>query len=47
MAKYCLICKQVTNCTEDCRECLNEEEKMNSEDKEFYEDLRLEQTEQM
>ena len=40
MAQYCEICKQVTNCTDDCRECLAEE-------KELYEDLLLEQTEQM
>ena len=26
MAQYCEICGQVTNCTEDCRECLKEEE---------------------
>ena len=38
--KYCEICGQVTNCTEDCKECLNEE-------KEFYDDLLLEQQEQM
>jgi hypothetical protein len=25
MAQYCEICGQVTNCTEDCRECLAEE----------------------
>lgn len=25
MAQYCEICNQVTNCTEDCRECLKEE----------------------
>ena len=41
MAQYCELCGQVTNCTEDCQECLAEETQ------EFYEDLRLEQTEQM
>ena len=40
MAQYCEICGQVTNCTEDCKECLVEE-------KELYEDLLLEQQEQM
>lgn len=26
MAQYCEICGQVTNCTDDCKECLKEEE---------------------
>lgn len=43
MAQYCKLCGQVTNCTEDCVECLKEEEQT----KELYEDLYLEQTEQM
>lgn len=25
MAQYCEICGKVTNCTDDCRECLEEE----------------------
>ena len=43
MAQYCEICKKVTNCTEDCEKCLEEENRA----KELQEDLRLEQTEQM
>ena len=27
MAKYCPICDQVTNCTDNCKQCLEEEEK--------------------
>lgn len=26
MAQYCPICDQITNCTEDCKQCLQEEE---------------------
>lgn len=40
MAQYCELCGQVTNCTDDCKECLTKE-------KELYEDLLLEQQEQM
>lgn len=25
MAQYCPICDQITNCTEDCKQCLQEE----------------------
>lgn len=28
MAQYCEIARKVTNCTENCRECLEEEEKV-------------------
>lgn len=28
MAQYCELCGQVTNCTDDCRECLKEEEEL-------------------
>ena len=27
MAKYCVLARKVTNCTDNCRECLEEEEK--------------------
>lgn len=27
MSKYCPIAKQVTNCTDNCKRCLEEEEK--------------------
>ena len=27
MAKFCVLARKVTNCTENCRECLEEEEK--------------------
>lgn len=40
MAQYCPICNQVTNCTEDCKKCLAEEN-------ELLKDLLLEQQEQM
>lgn len=26
MAQYCPICDEYTNCTENCKECLREEE---------------------
>ena len=26
MAQYCEICGQITNCNEDCKKCLEEEE---------------------
>ena len=42
MAKYCPMCGKVTNCTENCKDCLAEE--TNSD---LYEDLNLEQNEQM
>lgn len=29
MAKYCPMCDQVTNCTDNCKECLAELEKEN------------------
>ena len=32
MAQYCELCGQETNCTEDCRECLKEEEQNNDEE---------------
>ena len=27
MAKYCLMCDEITNCTENCKECLEEKAK--------------------
>lgn len=27
MSKYCPMCNQVTNCTDNCKQCLEEEEK--------------------
>lgn len=33
MAKFCVLAKKVTNCTENCRECLEEERQEESEDK--------------
>ena len=40
MAQYCEICKQFTNCTDDCERCLKEEAQL-------YADLQMEQKEQM
>lgn len=34
MAQYCELCGKVTNCTEDCRECLKEEELPNEKEEE-------------
>ncbi len=33
MSKYCPIAKQVTNCTENCTQCLKDEEKAKEEHK--------------
>lgn len=45
MSKYCPMCDAVTNCTDNCKECLEDEAKEHSN--ELLEDLRLEQCEQM
>lgn len=29
MSKFCPMCNQVTNCTDNCKHCLEEEEKEN------------------
>ena len=42
MAQYCEICGKMTNCTDNCVECLKEEQS-----KELLDDLKLEQREQM
>lgn len=47
MSKYCPMCDQVTNCTDNCKYCLEEEEQESAKDDTLYEDLRLEQLEQM
>ena len=49
MSKFCPMCNQVTNCTDNCKPCLDELEneqraELNSE---FYQELMLEQLEQM
>ena len=31
MAQYCEICGQITNCNEDCKKCLAEEEENGQE----------------
>ncbi len=31
MAKYCPMCNEVTNCTENCKYCLEEETKENKQ----------------
>lgn len=31
MAKYCPICNEVTNCTENCNDCLKEEKREEEE----------------
>ena len=46
MSKYCPMCDQVTNCTDNCKYCL-EEMQVDAEQDALYEDLRLEQAEQM
>jgi hypothetical protein len=48
MAKYCPMCNAYTNCTDNCASCLEEEElQTKTNDDEFYEDLLMEQHEQM
>jgi hypothetical protein len=32
MSKYCPMCKQITNCTENCKECLEELEREQEEE---------------
>jgi hypothetical protein len=46
MSQYCQICGKITNCTDNCIICL-EEEQVDTLSKELYEDLLLEQQEQM
>jgi hypothetical protein len=46
MAKYCPMCKSYTNCTDNCISCM-EEEHDHEDDNEFYNDLLMEQQEQM
>ena len=31
MAKYCPMCNQVTNCTDNCKYCIEEEQKEREE----------------
>ena len=50
MAKYCPISKTYTNCTDNCISCMEEEEhdhEEKSRNNEFYDDLLMEQKEQM
>ena len=32
MAQFCVMCGQVTNCTENCRQCIEDEERQHMED---------------
>lgn len=50
MAKYCPMCKTYTNCTDNCISCMEEEERNHEEkacDNDLYDDLLMEQREQM
>ena len=47
MAKYCPISKTYTNCTDNCISYMEEEERNREDSKEFYDDLLMEQKEQM
>ena len=47
MAKYCPISKTYTNCTDNCTSCMEEEERNREDRNEFYNDLLMEQQEQM
>ena len=48
MAKFCPLCNKMTNCTDNCASCLEEEEvKAASINDEFHEELIIEQQEQM
>lgn len=33
MAKFCLMCGQVTNCTENCKSCFDEEQRERLEER--------------
>jgi hypothetical protein len=46
MSKYCPLADQITNCTDNCKECLEDEQK-DEPDSKFYQELILEQQEQM
>lgn len=35
MAKYCPMCNQVTNCTDNCKHCLEELENEKKENKSY------------
>ena len=47
MSKYCPISKTYTNCTDNCISCMEEEERNREDSNEFYDDLLMEQQEQM
>ena len=47
MSKYCPMCDEITNCTENCTKCMEEEEKKNSKKTVDLADLLMEQHEQM
>lgn len=47
MSKYCPMCKTYTNCTDNCISCMEEEEHNHEDSNEFYDDLLMEQKEQM
>ena len=34
MSKYCPLCNEYTNCTEDCRQCLAEETELETSEEE-------------
>ena len=31
MAQYCELCNQITNCNDDCRQCLKDEKRMDKD----------------
>ena len=45
MSKFCPLANEFTNCTDNCKSCLEEEQK--SKYDELLDDLHLEQLEQM
>jgi hypothetical protein len=49
MSKFCPMCGQVTNCTDNCKSCLEEleNERKANPNSEFHKELILEQLEQM
>lgn len=40
MAQFCVMCGQITNCTENCKQCIEEEERQCIEDTKTPENLK-------
>lgn len=40
MSKFCPMCNQITNCTDNCKQCIKEEEQQCIEDMKTQENLK-------